>query len=401
MIRPLCLAGFLALVAPLAAGAQVVVQGVVREQVSGHPVSGAQVSALPRGPIAWTDTDGRFRLSVSSRPDSLRVIAIGYAATRVALPSGASADVSLVPLTVVLPELLSTAGRFEERAAEVVAPVVTIPQAEIAAQAAVATDQIVSQLPGLQSIPSPPAGTSISIRGIGDSRVLVLMDGEPVGGSLLQNIDLSRLSTVAVSRIEVTKGPASAIYGSDALGGVVNLVTQGPPQSLQLGVSARTGSFGRLEGYGDAGGTFGKFGFSITGGAREQEVVPGIAIGSDPLERIYDVRSSFRYAASAGSRSALMRPTTTSASAGRWVAASTGSTTTRAFPAGWRARSMPPEACGARGSTPSTSSTSTAPRRETCPSPTAGRRRKPRTWCAGCWRRTGAMAPTRSTTACR
>ena len=177
--------------APLAAGAQVVVQGVVHEQVSGHPVSGAQVSALPRGPIAWTDTDGRFRLSVSSRPDSLRVIAIGYAATRVALPSGASADVSLVPLTVVLPELLSTAGRFEERAAEVVAPVVTIPQAEIAAQAAVATDQIVSQLPGLQSIPSPPAGTSISIRGIGDSRVLVLMDGEPVGGSLLQNIDLS------------------------------------------------------------------------------------------------------------------------------------------------------------------------------------------------------------------
>ena len=124
------------------------------------------------------------------------------------------------------------------------------------------------------------------------------MDGEPVGGSLLQNIDLSRLSTVAVSRIEVTKGPASAVYGSDALGGVINLVTQGPPPALELGVSARTGSFGRLEGYGEAGGTFGKFGFRVTGGAREQEVVPGIAIGSDPLERIYDVRSTFRYAAS-------------------------------------------------------------------------------------------------------
>ncbi len=297
MIRPLCLAGLLALAAPMAAGAQEVVQGVVREKVTGHPVSGAQVNALPRGPIAWTDNDGRFRFTVTSRPDSLRIIAIGYAAARLAL-AGNSVEVTLEPLTVVLPELVSTAGRFEERAAEVTAPVVNIPEAEIAAQAAVATDQIVSQLPGLQSIPSPPAGTSISIRGIGDSRVLVLMDGEPVGGSLLQNIDLSRLSTVAVSRIEVTKGPASAIYGSDALGGVINLVTQGPPQSLQLGLSARTGSFGRLEGYGDAGGTFGKFGFSITGGAREQEVVPGIAIGSDPLERIYDVRSSFRYAAS-------------------------------------------------------------------------------------------------------
>ena len=298
MIRPLCLAGLLALGVPVAAGAQEVVQGVVRESGSGHPVGGAQVGALPRGPIAWTDAEGRFRLVVTVRPDSLRIIAIGYGAARLALVPGTSVEITLVPLNVVLPELVSTAGRFEERAAEITAPVVTVPQAEIDAQAAVATDQIVSQLPGIQSIPSPPAGTSIAIRGIGDSRVLVLMDGEPVGGSLLQNIDLSRLSTVAVSRIEVTKGPASAVYGSDALGGVINLVTQGPPQTLQLGVSARTGSFGRLEGYGEAGGTFGKFGFSITGGAREQEVVPGIAIGSDPLERIYDVRSSFRYAAS-------------------------------------------------------------------------------------------------------
>ena len=108
----------------------------------------------------------------------------------------------------------------------------------------------------------------------------MLIDGEPVGGSLLQNTDLSRLSTVAVERIEVTKGPMSSVYGSDALGGVINLVTQPPPETLQLGLTARTGSFGRLEGYGEAGGTFGKFGFSVTGGAREQEVVPGIAIGS-------------------------------------------------------------------------------------------------------------------------
>jgi outer membrane receptor for ferrienterochelin and colicins len=300
VIRWLCLATFLVLAAPVAAGAQEVVRGVVRESGSGHPVSGAQVTALPRGPIAWTDNEGRFRLTVPARPDSLRIIAIGYGATRVALGAGASIEVTLAPLTVVLPELISTAGRFEERAAEVTAPVVTIPKAEIEAQAAVATDEVVSQLPGVQSIPTPPAGTAIAIRGIGDSRVLVLVDGEPVGGSLLQSTDLSRLSTVAVQRIEVTKGPMSSVYGSDALGGVINLVTQRPPQALQLGLTARTGSFGRLEGYGEAGGTIGKFGFSVTGGAREQQAVPGTVVdpATDPLERIYDVRSSFRFAAS-------------------------------------------------------------------------------------------------------
>ena len=298
MIRLRCLAGLLALAVPVAAGAQEVVRGTVREAGSGHPVHGAQVSALPRGPMAWTDTEGRFRLTVSVRPDSLRIIAIGYGAARVALAPG-DATITLVPLTIVLPDLITTAGRFEKRAAESTAPVVNIPRAEIEAQAAVAADQVVSQLPGLQTIPSPPSGTSISIRGIGESRVLILVDGEPVGGNLLQNTDLSRLSTVGVERIEVTKGPMSSAYGSDALGGVINLVTQGPPSALQLGVSARTGSFGRLEGYADAGGTFGKFGFSVTGGAREQAAVPGTEPGSNALERVYDVRSSFRYAASA------------------------------------------------------------------------------------------------------
>ncbi|MBP2648684.1 MAG: hypothetical protein H6Q77_2308 [Gemmatimonadetes bacterium] len=317
MTRSLRLAALLALAAPTAAGAQEVVQGVVREAVSGHPVSGAQVSPLPKGPVAWTDADGRFRLAVQVRPDSLRIIAIGYGATRMALPTAtASIEVTLVPLAVVLPELITTAGRFEERAAEITAPVVTVPHAEIEAQAAVAADQIVSQLPGLQTIPSPPSGTSISIRGIGESRVLVLLDGEPVGGSLLQNTDLSRLSTVAVERIEVTKGPMSSVYGSDALGGVINLVTQPPPETLQLGLTARTGSFGRLEGYGDAGGTFGNFGFSVTGGARQQEVVPGIAIGGNPQELIYDVRSTFRYAAS--SRVALRADATYYYERQRW-----------------------------------------------------------------------------------
>jgi len=85
VIRPLGLAGLLALAAPVAAGAQEVVRGVVREAGSGHPVSGAQVGTLPRGPIAWTDSEGRFHLTVTSRPDSLRIIAIGYGATRLAL----------------------------------------------------------------------------------------------------------------------------------------------------------------------------------------------------------------------------------------------------------------------------------------------------------------------------
>ena len=246
------------------ATAQEVVRGTIIDAETGGPVVAAQVSAIAASGNAWSKADGTFHLLVERRPDSLRVIAIGYAERRIALGSG-DPRIALTALPVILPEVVTTGGRWEERLALVTAPVTNISSAEIEAQAATSADQIVSQVPSVQSLPAQPAGTALSIRGIGESRVLVLLDGEPVGGSLLELPDLSRLSTVAVERIEVTKGPVSSEYGSDALGGVVNVITQPPPGAPIFSAAARAGSFGRLEGNLGAAGTSGRLGFRITG----------------------------------------------------------------------------------------------------------------------------------------
>lgn len=277
------------------AAAQEQVRGFVRDAETRAPIAGAQVFAIPSGSSAWTASDGSFHLAVARRPDSLRVIALGYGERRMPLGAGEPV-IELQALAVVLPEVVTTGGRWEERLALVTAPVTNISRAEIEAQAATSVDQVASQLPSVQSVPVQPAGTALSIRGIGESRVLVLLDGEPVGGSLLELPDLSRLSTVAVERIEVTKGPVSSEYGSDALGGVVNVVTQVPPDALQLSLAGRVGSFGRLEGVATAAGTTGKLGFRLTGGMRQQDAVPGQFQGPTPFERVYDVRGSTRYA---------------------------------------------------------------------------------------------------------
>lgn len=284
----------------LPATAQEVVHGTVTDAETGGPVAGAQVSALPGPGNAWSMAGGAFHMAVPRRPDSLRVIAIGYAERRVPLGTG-EVRIALTPLPVILPEVVTTGGRWEERLALVTAPVTNITKPEIEAQAATSVDQIASQVPGVQTLPVQPAGTALSIRGIGESRVLVLLDGEPVGGSLLELPDLSRLSTVAVERIEVTKGPVSSEYGSDALGGVVNVITQPPPGAAVFTAAGRAGSFGRLEGNLGAAGTSGRFGFRITGAMRQQDVVPGQVQSEAPFERVYDVRGSARYAVDATS----------------------------------------------------------------------------------------------------
>ena len=287
----------LALVVPTAR-AQDVVRGKVIDATTGGGIAGARVNSLSGGGrVTWTDASGAFTMAFATAGDSIRVAAIGYRAATVPL-GGGTIEIRMERLAVVLPDVVTTGGRWEGRAAEVTTPMATIGSDEIAAQAAVAVDQIVSQLPGVQVIPVQPAGTSIAIRGIGESRVLVLVDGEPVSGALIENQDLSRLSTLAVERIEVSKGPVSSEYGSDALGGVINIITKAPGDTWRLTALARGGSYGRLEGQATADGGTGRLRFRLSGGARQQDAVPGQVSGITPLERIYDVRATTRYTAS-------------------------------------------------------------------------------------------------------
>ncbi len=84
-----------------------------------------------------------------------------------------------------------------------------------------------------------------SIRGSSPNQVLVLLDGIPVNSSIQGLFDLSTLSTTAVQRVEVLRGPFSAVYGGPALGGVINVVTTDEPG---FGLSARGGGFATIGG---------------------------------------------------------------------------------------------------------------------------------------------------------
>lgn len=69
-------------------------------------------------------------------------------------------------------------------------------------------------------------GTSIEIQGLSSEHVLILINGQRVIGRINGAIDLTRLRVAEIERIEIVKGPSSALYGSDALGGVVNIITR-------------------------------------------------------------------------------------------------------------------------------------------------------------------------------
>jgi vitamin B12 transporter len=109
---------------------------------------------------------------------------------------------------------------------------------------------------GLDVIQYPGLLSGVSIRGFRpqfsgiNSRTLVLLDGRPAGATNLATLDLA-----AVERIEVLKGPASALYGSNAMGGVINIVTRRSSGPLHGAATARYGSFQTYRGDARVGGS--------------------------------------------------------------------------------------------------------------------------------------------------
>lgn len=107
-------------------------------------------------------------------------------------------------------------------------------------------------------------GTSIEIQGLSSDQVLILVDGRRVVGRINGAIDLTRLKTASIERIEIVKGPSSALYGSDALGGVVNIIRK--PGGAGGSVTARADSGKNFEGFADVGYQREHFSGNVSGG---------------------------------------------------------------------------------------------------------------------------------------
>lgn len=90
--------------------------------------------------------------------------------------------------------------------------------------------------------------SGIQMNGLGPDHTLILIDGQPVIGRVAGVLDLSRLSIGNVDRVEIVKGPMSSMYGSDALAGVINIITKRPADSLHGNVLLQQQTRGTGEG---------------------------------------------------------------------------------------------------------------------------------------------------------
>ena len=121
-----------------------------------------------------------------------------------------------------------TATRQAQRANELLADVSVISREEIEASGQSTLPELLARQPGIEFTQSGSAGStsSLFIRGTNSEHTVVLIDGMRVNSATLGTTSLSRIPLSQIDRIEILRGPASALYGSDAIGGVVQIFTK-------------------------------------------------------------------------------------------------------------------------------------------------------------------------------
>jgi len=141
-----------------------------------------------------------------------------------------------------------TATRTETPAEQLGASVTVIPGEDIDARRYPTVDETMRGVPGVDVRRSGSFGktSTISIRGANPSQVQVLVDGMRVKSPTLGQIDLSDLSPDLIERIEIIRGPQSTLYGADAIGGVVNIITRKGRGPFSLWATQEAGNYDTL-----------------------------------------------------------------------------------------------------------------------------------------------------------
>ncbi|TAH06555.1 MAG: TonB-dependent receptor [Sphingobacteriia bacterium] len=137
-------------------------------------------------------------------------------------------------------EIVVTATKTERKISSVAVPVTIISQQRILQAGSLRLNDILQEQTGL--FLTAAFGSGVQMQGLNPDYTLILIDGEPLIGRTGGVLDLKRITVGNIKQIEIVKGPSSSLYGSEAMAGVINIITD-KPKSNALKFSLRYGSF--------------------------------------------------------------------------------------------------------------------------------------------------------------
>ncbi|MCF6279747.1 MAG: TonB-dependent receptor [Flavobacteriaceae bacterium] len=142
-----------------------------------------------------------------------------------------------------LDEVIISATRTVRQLSSLPLPAQIVSKREIKSINAIRLNDILNEQTGLTTVSDFGGGEGIQLQGLDSQYTLILVDGVPLVGRSAGTLDLSRITVGNIKQIEIVKGASSSLYGSEALGGVINIITNTPKTGFKGKLNYRIGTF--------------------------------------------------------------------------------------------------------------------------------------------------------------
>ncbi|MFQ6613776.1 MAG: TonB-dependent receptor domain-containing protein [Fidelibacterota bacterium] len=222
------------------------VSGRIADEATGEALAGANILVRHTFIGTASDLNGRFRLESVPDTATLVITMMGYEKALVTVTGARKTPLEIRLKRDVLeaPQVVVTASRKVQDVLESPVSVSVITPLNIREQAAVSLEEILPYASGVNIIKN-----QLNIRGASGftlgagSRSLLLLDGVPLLGSAAGNITWAIVPTSEIAQVEIVKSGGSALYGSSAMGGVVNILTRNAPAHPEYRFRTKTGFY--------------------------------------------------------------------------------------------------------------------------------------------------------------
>ncbi len=207
------------------------ITGVVLSDSNKEPLPNASVKIADTDKSVMTDENGSFTIKDIELPLSIVVSHIGYVTNKSELVDAKNENKILLKISyTVLDSYVVTANRYKKEAYKVSQPITAISSEEIINKGYTIISDVIRTFPGVDMNDAGPFRSRPVIRGLFGTRILVLVDGERLNDqrdiSEFAGVSMSLVDVSEIERIEVVNGPSSVLYGSDAMGGIINIITK-------------------------------------------------------------------------------------------------------------------------------------------------------------------------------
>ncbi len=252
--KRICLILLLTFIFVLPGFAQYTIKGTVSDKTTGETLPNANISVKGTKKGTISDLKGEFIIkNINQQKLSLIISYIGYETKTVNINTDGKdvkyIDIKLIQSKIISDPVVITATKTSRKIEDIPARINLLSTKTLNSLPSQSSDELLKYTSGINI---NRAGSFIShssnvtmrgMSGADQSRTLILVDGIPVNKSDGGSVNWNLINTANIKRIEVSKGPGSSLYGSNAMGGVINIITTKPYEKLSI--DART-SYGSL-----------------------------------------------------------------------------------------------------------------------------------------------------------